>query len=82
MRWPTQGTGSVPAAFIIDLTASPPTSVRVDSPGFVNGVSSISTTDALSVSSDGLGVFFAASAGTEPSIFACDGAYLDSNEYP
>lgn len=82
MRWPTQGVVSAPAAFIIDLTASPPTSVRVDSPGFVNGVSSISTTDALSVSSDGLGVFFAASADTEPNIFACDGAYLDSNEYP
>ena len=82
MRWTDTVGATVPAAFIIDLTAATPTAVRVDSPTFVNSLSSFPMADALSVSSDGLGVFFAASTATEPSIFACDGVYLDSNEFP
>merc|ERR1711916_354770 len=81
MVW-TGGTST--RAVIIDLTASSLTSAQVDSPIFVGDVNSIPTADALSVSSDGSGFFFATSSSgpVTPILFACDGTYLTSSELP
>jgi len=81
MVW-TGGTSTT--AVIIDLTASSLTSAQVDSPIFVGDVNSIPTADALSVSSDGSGFFFATSSSgpVTPILFACDGTYLTSSELP
>merc|ERR1711916_293674 len=77
--------GPSTTAVIIDLTASSLTSAQVASPTFVGDVDSIPTADALSVSSDGSGFFFATSSSSgpvTPILFACDGTYLTSSELP